>query len=137
VSREERQPTPAHRSKTGVRAGRVVITHGAVFAGVATRDAGLGVRHHGVRTRSKGSESIATASEARGEEDEAMKRNRFPPGWNEARVQRLLAHYERQSDAEAVAEDEAGYRSTTSTAMKIPVRLVPAVRALLAKRRAS
>jgi hypothetical protein len=66
-----------------------------------------------------------------------MKRNRFPPGWNEARVQRLLAHYERQSDAEAVAEDEAGYRSTTSTAMKIPVKLVPAVRALLAKRRAS
>ena len=66
-----------------------------------------------------------------------MKRNRFPPGWNEARVQRLLAHYERQCDAEAVAEDEAAYRSTTSTAMRIPVKLVPAVRALLAKRRAS
>ena len=66
-----------------------------------------------------------------------MKQNRFAPGWNEARVQRLLAHYEQQSDAEALAEDEAAYRSTTSTAMKIPVKLVPAVRALLAKRRAS
>ena len=66
-----------------------------------------------------------------------MKRNRFPLGWNESRVQRLLAHYERQSEAEAVAEDEAAYRSTTSTVMKIPVKLVPEVRALLARRRAS
>ena len=45
--------------------------------------------------------------------------------------------YETQSDMEAVAEDEAAYRSTTTTVMKIPVKLVPAVRALLAKRRAS
>jgi hypothetical protein len=65
------------------------------------------------------------------------KRNRFPPGWNEARVQRVLAHYEAQSEAEAVAEDEAAYRATTTTVMKVPVRLVPAVRALLAKRKAS
>jgi hypothetical protein len=49
----------------------------------------------------------------------------------------VLAHYEHQSDIEAVAEDEAAYRSTTATVMKIPVKLVPAVRALLAKRRAS
>ena len=65
------------------------------------------------------------------------KQNRFPPGWNDARVRRVLAHYEAQSDAEAVAEDEAAYRSTRTTVMKIPVKLVPAVRALLAKRRAS
>ena len=66
------------------------------------------------------------------------KRNRFPPGWNDARVQRVLSHYETQSDIEAVAEDEAAYRSTTTTTvMKIPVKLVPVVRALLAKRRAT
>jgi hypothetical protein len=65
------------------------------------------------------------------------KQNRFPPGWNNARVQRVLDRYEAQSDIEAVAEDEASYRSTTTTVMKIPVKLVPAVRALLAKRRAS
>lgn len=65
------------------------------------------------------------------------RRNRFPPGWNEARVQRVLAHYDAQSDVEAVAEDEAAYRATTTTVMKVPVKLVPAVRALLAKRRAS
>ena len=62
------------------------------------------------------------------------KRNQLPPGWNEARVQRVLKHYETQSDVEAVAEDDAAYRSTTATVMKIPVKLVPAVRALLAKR---
>jgi len=65
------------------------------------------------------------------------KSNQFPPGWNEARVRRVVDHYEKQSDVEAVAEDEAAYRSTTTTVMKIPVKLVPAVRALLAKRRAS
>ena len=65
------------------------------------------------------------------------KQNRFPPGWNDARVRRVLDHYDTQSDVEAVAEDEAAYRSTTTTVMKIPVALVPAVRALLAKRRAS
>jgi len=64
------------------------------------------------------------------------KQNQFPPGWNEARVRRVLAHYESQTDIEAVAEDEAAYRSTTTTVMNIPVKLVPAVRALLAKRRA-
>jgi hypothetical protein len=67
---------------------------------------------------------------------QSRSQSRFPAGWNEARVQRVLAHYERQSDTEAVAEDEAAYRSTTATVMKIPVQLVPAVRALLAKRRA-
>ena len=65
------------------------------------------------------------------------KQSRYPAGWSEARVRRVLQHYESQSDVEAVAEDEAAYRSTTTTVMKIPVRLVPAVRALLAKRRAS
>jgi hypothetical protein len=35
------------------------------------------------------------------------RENRFPPGWDEARVQAVLDHYERQSEEEAVAEDEA------------------------------
>ncbi len=65
-----------------------------------------------------------------------MKQAKYPAGWDEARVQRVLAHYERQTDEEAVAEDEATYESTTHTAMEVPVDLVPAVRELLAKRRA-
>ncbi len=65
-----------------------------------------------------------------------MKQAKYPDGWDEARVKRVLAHYEQQSDEEAVAEDEAAYESTTHTAMGVPVDLVPVVRELLAKRRA-
>lgn len=61
----------------------------------------------------------------------------FPPGWDEARVRRVLDHYESRSDEEAVAEDEAAFESTTHTVMEIPVELVPEVRKLLARRRAS
>jgi len=65
-----------------------------------------------------------------------MTQAKYPTGWDEARVRRVLDHYEQQSDDEAVAEDEAAYESTTHTAMEVPVDLVPAVRELLAKRRA-
>jgi hypothetical protein len=65
-----------------------------------------------------------------------MKQTRFPQGWDEERVRRVLEHYEAQSDEEAIAEDEAAYESTTHTTMEIPVDLVPQVRELLAKRRA-
>lgn len=65
-----------------------------------------------------------------------MTDTKYPPGWDEARVKRVLAHYDQQTDDEAVAEDEATYESTTHTAMEVPVDLVPAVRELLAKRRA-
>lgn len=35
-----------------------------------------------------------------------MSLNKFPPGWDEKRVQRVLAHYEQQTEEQAVAEDE-------------------------------
>ena len=63
-----------------------------------------------------------------------MNQNRFPPGWDESRVRRLLDHYEAQSDEEAVAEDEAAFESPT-TAMDVPIDLVPVVRELIAKRK--
>ncbi|MEQ1760500.1 MAG: hypothetical protein ABL986_19485 [Vicinamibacterales bacterium] len=65
-----------------------------------------------------------------------MTDTKYPAGWDEERVRRVLAHYEQQTDDEAVAEDEAACESTTDTAMEVPVDLVPAVRELLAKRRA-
>jgi len=33
--------------------------------------------------------------------------NKFPPGWDEKRVQKVIQHYESQTDDEAVLEDEA------------------------------
>lgn len=38
-----------------------------------------------------------------------MKENKFPPGWDEERVRRVLAHYEEQTEDEAAAEDEAAF----------------------------
>jgi len=40
-----------------------------------------------------------------------MKKSKFPKGWDERRVKRVLAHYEKQSEDEAVAEDEAAYET--------------------------
>jgi len=65
-----------------------------------------------------------------------MNQVRYPAGWDAERVRRVLEHYEPQSDEEAIAEDEAAYEATTHTAMEVPVELVPAVRELIAKRRA-
>lgn len=64
-----------------------------------------------------------------------MGHSRYPPGWDEVRVKRVLAHYEEQSEGEAVAEDEAAYEAQDHTAMEVPTDLVPAVRDLIAKRK--
>jgi hypothetical protein len=65
-----------------------------------------------------------------------MKASKYPFGWDEERVRRVLEHYEAQSDEEAVAEDEAAYEATTGTMMQVPVDLVPVVREVIAKRSA-
>jgi hypothetical protein len=59
------------------------------------------------------------------------KRNRFPSGWNEERVNALLRHYEEQTEDEAVAEDEAAFRRRDQTVMVVPKRLVPAITKLI------
>ena len=66
-----------------------------------------------------------------------MKRNRFPSGWNEARVRRVLEHYERQTEDEAVAEDEATSELRGQTMMVVPMRLVPEITRLIEGRRSS
>jgi hypothetical protein len=63
------------------------------------------------------------------------ERTRFPEGWDEGRVKRVLEHYERQSEEEAVAEDEAAFEDGGQTVMEIPNDLVPVVRELIAKHR--
>jgi hypothetical protein len=65
-----------------------------------------------------------------------MSASKYPPGWDEERVRRVLEHYEAQSDEEALAEDEASYETTTHTVIGVPVELVPVIRELIAKRRA-
>ncbi len=62
-----------------------------------------------------------------------MNQSKFPPGWDEERVGRVLAHYEEQTEEETLAEDEAAFENKTQTFMEIPNELVPAVRELIAK----
>ena len=62
-----------------------------------------------------------------------MRENRFPPGWDEGRVRKVLQHYESQTEEEAIAEDEVAFEDSSQTFMEIPNKLVPAVRQLIAK----
>ncbi len=65
-----------------------------------------------------------------------MTEPRFPPGWDEQRVRRVLEHYEQQSEDEAVAEDEAAFEDRTQAVMEVPVALVPTIRKLIAEHEA-
>jgi len=64
-----------------------------------------------------------------------MKQSKFPPGWDEERVRRVLAHYEQQTEEEAVAEDEAAFEDSTQTVVAVPKELLPAIRELIARRK--
>ena len=62
-----------------------------------------------------------------------MKQDEFPPGWDEQRVRSVIAYYDQQTEDEAVAEAEAALQNESSTLMKIPTELVPAVLELIDK----
>ena len=66
-----------------------------------------------------------------------MKRKGFPAGWNEARVKRVLEHYDGQTEDEAVAEDEAAFQLRGQTVMVVPKRLVPQITRLIEARRST
>jgi hypothetical protein len=42
-----------------------------------------------------------------------MKKNKFPQGWDETRVKKVLTHYEDQSEEEAFSEDAEAYKDRT------------------------
>ena len=62
-----------------------------------------------------------------------MSQQAYPPGWDEERVRRVLAHYEQQREEEAVAEDEAAFEKNDQAVMEVPYELIPAIRELIAK----
>ncbi len=62
-----------------------------------------------------------------------MNRQKFPSGWDEERIRKVLEHYEVQTEDEAIAEDEAAFDDPKQTVMEIPNALVPAVRELIAR----
>lgn len=62
-----------------------------------------------------------------------MSQQAYPPGWDEERVKRVLAHYEQQREEQAVAEDEAAFQENGQTVMDVPYELIPTIRELIAK----
>ncbi len=62
-----------------------------------------------------------------------MKKQKFPPGWDENRVKNLIAYYEQMDENEMVAEDEAAQDLAEQTLMVIPTELVPTVRDLIVR----
>ncbi len=62
-----------------------------------------------------------------------MQKNQFPAGWDEARVRRVLSHYETQSEDEAVREDEDAFKNRERTVIEVPVELVPLIREIIAQ----
>jgi hypothetical protein len=61
------------------------------------------------------------------------KKNIFPVGWDEKRIQAVIDHYENQTEEEALAEDEAAFEDQTQTLMLVPNELMPIVRELIAR----
>jgi hypothetical protein len=62
-----------------------------------------------------------------------MHTQRFPEGWDDDRVQRLLADVEKLSEEEQVASDEEAAREQSGQAMNaVPEELLPEIRQLLA-----
>jgi hypothetical protein len=64
-----------------------------------------------------------------------MKQNKYPTGWNERRVKKMLEHYESQTEDEAIAEGEDAFELKDQTVMIVPKKLVPETTRLIERRR--
>ena len=61
------------------------------------------------------------------------KQQHFPTGWDEDRVERLIAHHDSITEEEQVADDEAAVIDRAGqTVITVPETLLPAIRQLLA-----
>jgi hypothetical protein len=62
-----------------------------------------------------------------------MTEQKFPAGWDAGRVKKLIDHYEKLSEDEQVAEDEAAAAERPGqSVVTVPDELLPAIRQLLA-----
>jgi hypothetical protein len=62
-----------------------------------------------------------------------MKKQKFPKGWNEKRVKKLIAELDARTDEEWIAADEAAsVEDDEQTVVTVPASLLPEIRRLLA-----
>ncbi len=65
-----------------------------------------------------------------------MKRetNKHPIGWKRKRTEALIAHFDNQTEDEAIAEADAAWKNSRVTFVRVPNELVAEVEAFVAKR---
>jgi hypothetical protein len=67
-----------------------------------------------------------------------MKKQRFPKGWDERRVKKLIAELDARTDEEWVAADEAAAVDGGDQAVvTVPTSLLPEIRRLLARHKSA
>ena len=66
-----------------------------------------------------------------------MNEQRFPKGWDEQRVKRLIAELDARTDEEWIAADEAAADSGDQAVMTVPTALLPEIRRLLASQKSA
>ena len=64
-----------------------------------------------------------------------MKKQKYPPGWNEKRVRKVIAHYDNQTEQEQADEIEQAVKAQNITMVAVPTALVPKVLTLIQRRR--
>lgn len=69
-------------------------------------------------------------------EEKIVSERNYPPGWDAERVREVLERCEKQTDEEAMAEDEAAYEDPRHAMMAVPIELVPVVRELIVRHHA-
>ena len=68
----------------------------------------------------------------------AMNKQRFPKGWDEQRVQRLIAELDARTDEEWIAADEAAAADSGDQAViTVPAALLPEIKRLLASHKSA
>ncbi|MBY0228104.1 MAG: hypothetical protein K2W96_02370 [Gemmataceae bacterium] len=67
-----------------------------------------------------------------------MSDNKFPKGWDEARVKSLIQKHEEKTDEEIIEEDDAAAGTRSGQAVVVvPDELLPAIRQLLASHKSA
>ncbi len=66
-----------------------------------------------------------------------VDRNKYPRGWDLARTRAVIAHYEKQTDDEAIAEAETAWINRNITLMRVPTPLADKVGAMIKKYKSS
>lgn len=71
------------------------------------------------------------------EKKTANVKQRFPPGWDEEKIRKVIDHYDNQTDEERAAEIIAAQEAAGHTMVSVPTELVPKVVALIKRHQKS